>query len=448
MDKLKNKRIIVGVSGSIAAYKSPLLVRELIKAGAHVNVVMTPSAAKFVAPIALTSVSKNPVAMEMFDENLQNGGAWHVQLAHWADLMIIAPASATTLSKLAQGNCDTALACVATAMPRNIPLLIAPAMDFTMWDHPATQRNVEILKSYGAKIIMPESGELASGLVGPGRLPDIPVLIDNIIECFENKAKEKPVDVFASPKETLQDSIDKNKWNAEMELQKLKSQMNVKDSDKFLSGKKVVITAGPTRENIDGVRFIANYSSGKMGYALAKAARNAGAEVVLISGPVSINPPERVKTINVISAEDMYNVAVNEFIDSDIAIMSAAVADYTPAYPQAGKIKKSEQGEALVLELKPTKDILKELGERKKSNQIVLGFALESENELEYGRKKLEQKNCDMIVVNSANKPGSGFAGDDNTITILSKDQEVKYDRMSKDNCALKILEYIRNFGK
>lgn len=444
----KNKKIILGVTASIAAYKAPSLVRDIIKAGAHVNVVMTPTAKEFVAAAALASVSKNPVVTEMFDPSLQTGGAWHIELSHWADVMIIAPCSATTLSKLANGNCDNALSCVAVALPREIPLIIAPAMDYTMWMHPAVQRNAELLRSYGAILIPPAEGELASGLIGPGRLPDNDILIAALENVFLgknvvdekknitdklNKSIEKPI-------ETLDQSIDKDKWNAELELELLKKKAA---SGFSLNNKKVLITAGPTREKIDDVRFIANHSTGKMGYALADIVAEMGAKVCLVSGPVNISTQNKsIEIINVESAEEMYNETVSRFEKYDIAILSAAVADFTPEFPKEGKIKKNDlTNDGLSISLKKTKDILAFLGSIKTDNQLLIGFALESANEIEYGKEKLEKKNCDMIVVNSANKPDSGFGGDYNTISILTKSGLVNhYEAMPKTDCAKKIL--------
>ncbi len=459
-ENLKNKKIILGVTGSIAAYKSPLLVRELIKAGAEVKVVMTPAAKEFVTPLTLKSVSRNSVAIEMFDNNASpESGAWHVGLAQWADAMLIAPITASTLSKLASGQSDNALLCVAMAMPPAKPLLVSPAMDFDMWLFPATQKNAQILESYGIIVIPPEEGELASGLTGPGRLPEISVILeylslaisgekinykksesDSGIKFAAGKDKTVPPEAFATPRETLADSVDKDKWTAELELEKLKAKLSGKSPYK-LGGKKVLITAGPTIEQIDDVRFISNFSTGKMGYALARAAQNEGARVTLVSGPVELVPPEGVNVIKVRSAEEMREATIREFSDTDIAILAAAVADFSPEVKFQGKIKKEEQSEDYTIKLKKTTDILAELGKVKSQNQVLVGFALETENEIENAKCKLERKNCDMIVLNSANKPNSGFGGDNNTITIIDKrGKETEFMTMSKAEAAKEVV--------
>ncbi len=448
---LKNKKIILGVTGSIAAYKSPLLVRELIKAGAHVSVVMTPSAKEFVTPITLANVSKNPVVCEMFDEQTQNGGAWHIQLAHWADAMMIVPCSATTMGKLANGIADNSLVTVAIALPPQVPLIISPAMDSTMYMHPSTQRNAEILRSYGARIIQPESGDLASGLVGPGRMPEISVIIDELIRTLEKKNTEPRVEthtqVFtdkeirqAAEKSSrpLASAVEHDQFTAELELELMKAAAR---SGKMLHNKRVIITAGPTVERIDDVRFISNMSSGKMGYALAEAASRAGALVTLVSGPVCLPTPPSVELVRVESAAQMYEAVMTRFAQTDIAIFAAAVADYAPKEAFKGKIKKAETGSAMTIELVSTRDILATAGKMKKPKQIVIGFALESSNELENAKKKLTEKNCDMIVLNSANKDRSGFGGDDNTVTLVYADAPaVPYPPMAKKTCAELII--------
>ncbi|MFP4527325.1 MAG: bifunctional phosphopantothenoylcysteine decarboxylase/phosphopantothenate synthase [Candidatus Kapaibacterium sp.] len=449
----KNRKILLGITGSIAAYKSPLIVRELVKAGAHVNVIMTPSAEYFVSKLVLSNLSRNPVVTQMFDQEMQSSGAWHIQLAHWCDAMLIAPTSATTISRIASGLCDSALSAVAIALPREKPLIISPAMDSDMWLHPATQRNLRTIYNDGAYIIPPEEGELASGLSGPGRLPEIGVILDNLREILKNpqdvsrarpSAAEDKDDFENELKAalersipSLQDAVDKDAFSAEMEMDRMRR------ADQYLAGKRVVISAGPTREKIDDVRYISNHSSGKMGYAIARRAREAGAEVTLVSGPVSLVPPKDVAVENVETAEDMHRAMRLAAMDADIVVMSAAVADYTPAHPKTGKIKKQEAGDRLAVEMTATVDILKELGDNKKPGQLLVGFALESENELEYGRKKLREKNCDMIIINSATKPDSGFGGDKNTITIVDRNgSEKPFPAMAKDECAAAILRH------
>ncbi len=478
---IAGKKIVLGVTASIAAYKTPQLVREIMKLHGEVRVILTPSAVNFVTPLILENLSRFPVAVDMFSKETQSGGAWHIELAHWADAMMIAPCSATTMAKVANGICDNSLVTVSVALPTSIPLLIAPAMDSSMWNNPATQRNVRTLKSDGRIIIPPEEGELSSGLFGPGRLPDINVLLDylnNIFKWTENKGgsdyygsaytsapdtagdavnvetdtaseksyEEKLRDVMSQPAETLQESVDQVKWATEIELTKLKQQVyGAPDYTTLLKGKKVLITAGPTYEKIDDVRFIGNFSSGKMGYSLAMVARLYGAsEVVIVSGPVNLETPEGVKRIDVESAQEMYSKVMEEFPGSDIAVLSAAVADYRPKFRHDGKIKKEDSGDMLDVELVKTEDILLSIGSVKKENQLVVGFALEYDNEIANGWKKLRAKNADYIVVNSVGKPSSGFRTDDNTITVLSKDgSERSFQPMNKILCAHEILRII-----
>lgn len=477
---LDKKKILLGVTGSIAAYKAPMIVRELIKSGAEVRVIMTPSAREFVSPLVLSNLSRSPVVIDMFSEAMQTEGAWHIHLAHWCDAMLIAPCSATSLGRLANGIFDTALSAVAAALPEKTPLLLAPAMDTEMWLHKSTQRNVDFLKSICAEIIPPEEGELSSGLSGPGRLPEIPVLLEALANALksaknpitpdsdnikpetiadskvridnskadnaipiefvktEQSYEEKLNIALSKPDESLQASVEKDKWNAEMELSELKKKHSGNEiSGKFLLGKKVLITAGPTYEKIDDVRFIGNFSTGKMGFALAIEAAKAGAEVTLVAGPVSLDTPENVKRINVVSAKEMEEQTNHHFHNNDIIIMSAAVADFTPKQRFDGKIKKSAEKMDLALELTPTNDILKGLGKVKRENQILIGFALESQNEIENAKRKLIEKNCDMLALNSAVKPNSGFGGDNNTIALIFPDGQIEsYPPMSKRACA------------
>ena len=438
-NNFKERKIIVGVTGSIAAYKTPLLIRELIKNNAEVKVIMTPSANNFVTKTVLANLSKNPVIDDMFAPNLQDTPAWHIHLAHWCELMIIAPCSATTLSRLANGLCDTALSTVTIALPKETPVLISPAMDSTMWEHPATQKNVQILKDYGYIIIPPEQGDLASGLIGPGRMPEIDILINYISKYLTTIPKKN---LNLKPQKENINKIDENKLKAEIDLESMKQKKIFKETIGLnLKNKNILITAGPTYEKIDDVRFISNYSSGKMGFALAEQAALAGANVTLVTGPVALETPENVKRINVESAKEMFDVVVREFEYVDIAILAAAVSDFTIAQKFDGKIKKEEIGSNLQLELKQTDDILHQLGLMKKPGQKLIGFALESQNAISNGWKKLKTKNCNMIVVNTINQPNSGFGGDKNTITLLLRDgKQYSYEPMSKTQCAREIL--------
>ncbi|MGE5480360.1 MAG: bifunctional phosphopantothenoylcysteine decarboxylase/phosphopantothenate synthase [Chloroflexota bacterium] len=446
-DILKNKKIVLGVTGSIAAYKAPLVVRELVKRGAEVKVIMTPHSKYFVAPVALASVSRNAVVSDMFDLDVQRGGAWHIELAHWCDAMMIAPCSASTMGKIVSGICDNALVSIATALPRVKPFVVAPAMDTDMWLHPATQSNVQKLREFGATIIPPAEGELASGLIGPGRMPEPVEIADalgNVLAGLPIADAPKP-SAFEVSSKPLAEAVSEDKFKAELELAQLKR--NIKESRSpgySLSGKKILITAGPTYEPIDSVRYIANHSSGKMGFALAEEAALEGAKVTLVAGPVALQTPEGVERVDVVTAEEMYRESVARFPETDIAILAAAVADFTPKSPVEGKIKKSEAGSGLTLEMTATKDILAKVSSLKTEKQKVIGFALEATNELEYGRAKLAQKKCDMIVINSAIGERSGFAGDDNTITIIASNGfENSYPPMPKPMCAQVILKHI-----
>jgi phosphopantothenoylcysteine decarboxylase / phosphopantothenate---cysteine ligase len=393
---LQGKKILLGVTGSIAAYKSILITRLLIKAGAEVKVIMTASAKDFVTPLSLSTLSKNPVLIDLSEE-----GSWanHVMLGRWADAMVIAPLSCNTLAKMANGLCDNLL--LAVYLSATCPVIVAPAMDEDMWKHPSTKNNLDKIESFGNKIIPVEKGELASGLYGDGRMAEP----ETIIQFLEN--------IFFLKKD--------------------------------LAGKKILITAGPTHEAIDPVRFIGNHSSGKMGIEIAKEFANRGANVDLILGPSSlkINTPN-INITNIQSAEEMFNAAVEKFPAADIAVMSAAVADYTPTEISSKKIKKST--DTFVVELTKTKDILKTLGQQKKKEQLLIGFALENANEKEYALNKLKTKNADLIILNSLNDEGAGFGYDTNKITIFEKNgNEINYERKPKQQVAKDIVDKIVN---
>jgi phosphopantothenoylcysteine decarboxylase/phosphopantothenate--cysteine ligase len=392
---LKGKKILLGITGSIAAYKTAPLVRLFIKAGAEVKIVMTPAAVDFVAPLTLSTLAKNDVLHQLSENDSWSN---HVMLGRWSDLMIIAPLSCNTLAKMSNGICDNLL--MAVYLSATCPVVVAPAMDEDMWHHSSTQLNLEKIQTFGNKVIPVENGELASGLVGPGRMAEPETIIKWAEDFFVNAQQ--------------------------------------------LSGKKVLITAGPTHEAIDPVRFISNHSSGKMGIALATEFLKRGANVTLVSGPVSISVPIGIKHLPVVSAADMYDACLKEFENTDIAVMSAAVADYTVKSPAAHKIKKTS--ETLTLELEKTKDILKSLGAIKKDNQLLIGFALETENEIENAKAKLDSKNADYIVLNSMNDDGSGFGTDTNKITIFSKNgNSHSFETKSKSAVAIDIINTILN---
>ncbi len=399
MSVLSGKKILLGITAGIAAYKTASLVRLFIKLGADVKVIMTPASKDFITPLTLSTLSKNPVHSTFYDKEEENE-LWnnHVDLGLWADYFLIAPATANTLSKMANGTCNNLL--LATYLSAKCPVYFAPAMDLDMYIHPSTKESLEKLQEYGNVMIPATSGELASGLVGEGRMAEP----EDIVSFVENDILSKMP----------------------------------------LRGKKVLITAGPTYEAIDPVRFIGNHSSGKMGFALAKSAANLGAEVILISGPShqTINN-SFVKRIDVVSAEDMYKAAHQYFNEVDIAILSAAVADYKPKNIANQKIKKKDT--SLSLELAPTKDILASLGEIKK-HQYLVGFALETNNEIENAKGKIKRKNLDAIVLNSLQDKGAGFATNTNKITIIDKNlNEKPFELKSKAEVAEDILNEIIN---
>ncbi|MBK1440668.1 bifunctional phosphopantothenoylcysteine decarboxylase/phosphopantothenate--cysteine ligase CoaBC [Parapedobacter sp. ISTM3] len=370
---IRGKHILLGVCGSIAAYKAAFLVRLFVKSGAHVQVVMTPDATQFITPLTLATLSGNPVLVDYFDAAT---GTWnnHVHLALAADAIVVAPASANTLAKFAQGLCDNLLCAV--YLSAKSPVFIAPAMDLDMWAHGSTQANIARLRSYGNRIIPPGQGELASGLEGEGRLAE-------------------PEDILA----TLEAYFGETQP---------------------LAGKKALVTAGPTYEALDPVRYIGNHSSGKMGYALAARLSLLGADVTLVSGPTHLKPPAGVTYIAVTSAGEMLDACLTHFAQSAITVMSAAVADYTPTTVADRKIKKGDDA-GMIIELTRTTDILATLGQRKQKGQVLVGFALETHDELDHAKEKLQKKNLDFIVLNSARDEGAGFANDTNKITIIDR---------------------------
>ncbi|MFZ4263500.1 bifunctional phosphopantothenoylcysteine decarboxylase/phosphopantothenate--cysteine ligase CoaBC [Sphingobacterium sp. HJSM2_6] len=392
---LKGKNIVIGISGSIAAYKIATLIRLLRKAEAEVQVIMTNEAVQFISPLTLSTLSNKPVLVDYYKENT---GEWnnHVHIAESADLLLIAPATANTLAKCALGLCDNLL--LAVYLSAKGPVAFAPAMDLDMWKHPAVQRNIQLLTQYGHDIIPPGNGELASGLIGEGRLAE-------------------PADMLAYINHFFQQS-------------------------KPLFGKKALVSAGPTYEAIDPVRFIGNHSSGKMGYAIAAQLQKLGAEVTLVSGPSSQPIPASVKRIDVVSANDMFNAMQSNFSDSAIIVMSAAVADYTPQEVATQKIKKKE--EQFSIALTKTKDILSHLGTLKTEKQTLVGFALETNNEIAHAKDKLQRKNLDFIVLNSMNDQGAGFAHNTNKITVIKRSgEEFPFELKSKDEVAQDICALI-----
>ena len=396
-----DKKILLCVTGGIAVYKAAALTSKLIQAGAMVKVILSDSAAKFVSPLTFQALSRNEVYTDTFDEKNPTVIA-HIDLADWADLILVAPATANTIAKLANGIADNMI--TTTLLAATAPVWIAPAMNVHMYDHPAVKKNISILSSYNYQFIEPSEGYLACGYVGKGRLEEPEKIVDLIRQHFFKKSTQK------------------------------------------LIGKNILITAGPTQEKIDPVRFITNHSSGKMGYALAEAARDAGATVILVSGPVHLSPPTGVEVVKIESADEMYREVMNRYDCADIIIKTAAVADYRPKVSFDHKMKK-QPGDK-VIELERTKDILFELGSLKKE-QILVGFAAETENVEEYASKKLHTKNADMIVANNVKSEGAGFGMDTNIVTLIKRDgSKIELPLMSKKEVAEKIIDEIAALPK
>jgi len=399
---LRDKHIILGVTGGIAAYKSALLVRELMRAGAEVQVVMTPAATHFVTPLTLGTLSRREVVLEMFPASGGDmAGQWtrHIELGQWADAMLVAPASANTVAKIAHGFADNFLTTLALAL--RCPLILAPSMDVDMWRHEATQQNIATVRQRGCSVIEPEEGELASGLSGPGRLPEAATIVAFLEAVLARRVRD-------------------------------------------LAGKTVLVSAGPTQEPMDPVRYIGNRSSGKMGFAIARAAAERGADVVLVAGPVDLETPVRTRRIDVETAAQMQEVLEREFVAADVLVMAAAVADFSPALVSAAKIKREDlSGDHLVVELKKNPDILGGLGQRKK-RQILVGFALETENGIENAGRKLAEKNLDAIVLNDPTREGAGFGSDTNVVTILTADgKSTQLPKMPKIDVAHALFDRV-----
>ena len=394
---LKGKKIVLGITGSIAAYKACLLIRQLIKRGAEVQVVITPAGKEFITPITLSALTHKPVISEFFS---QRDGTWnsHVDLGLWADAMVVAPCTASTLGKMAHGIADNML--ITTYLSMKAPVFIAPAMDLDMYRHPSTQANMKALLSYGNHIIEPESGFLASGLEGKGRMEEPEVIADRLDQFFSENSQPSPI-----------------------------------------AGKKVVITAGPTYEKIDPVRFIGNYSSGKMGFAIAEECLRRGADVTVVAGPVSLTCSSGIRRLDVESCQDMYDAATSEFADADVAILAAAVADFRPALVADRKIKRGKDD--MVITLCPTHDIAAALGASKKADQTLVAFALETNDEEANAMRKLEKKNADFVVLNSLRNEGTCFRTDQNQIEIVSRDGKTSYEKKSKADTASDIVDYL-----
>ena len=403
---LKGKKIVLGITGSIAAYKACLIIRGLIKQGAEVQVVITPAGKEFITPITLSALTHKPVISEFFS---QRDGTWnsHVDIGLWADAMLVAPATASTIGKMAHGVADNML--ITTYLSMKAPVFIAPAMDLDMYAHPSTQANLRTLQEYGNHIIEPQSGFLASGLEGKGRMEEPDVIVEALSRFFDHQAATPAAQPAPS--------------------QRLST----------LASQHILITAGPTYEKIDPVRFIGNYSSGKMGFALAEECAARGAEVTLVAGPVSLKCSERIHRIDVESCEEMYQAAVEAWKKSDAAILCAAVADFRPETQADHKIKREKDD--LVIRLKPTHDIAAELGRMKNDRQKLVGFALETNDEERNAQHKLEKKNLDFIVLNSLRNEGTCFRTDENQITIISREGERTYDKKPKTEVAKDIID-------
>ncbi len=439
---LSGKHIVLGITGSIAAYKSCLIIRALVKRGAEVQVVITPAGKEFITPITLSALSRHPVISDFFS---QRDGTWHshVDLGLWADAMLIAPCTASSLGKMAHGVADNML--VTTYLSMKAPVFIAPAMDLDMYQHPSTQANINTLKGYGNRFVEPTSGFLASGLEGKGRMQEPDLIVEEMERFFADPLKDTTQEDTQNQEEmTQEDTLDQEETTQKgaQDQEKMTQEAAQKEKMLPLAGKRILITAGPTYERIDPVRFIGNFSSGKMGFSIAEECRRRGAEVTLVAGPTALQCDAAIRRVNVESAQEMYEACLPVFDTADAAILSAAVADFTPEQKAESKIKR--EADDLVLRLRPTHDIAKTLGQRKRPGQRLVCFALETNDEEANARGKLERKNADFVVLNSTRIPGTTFNADDNQIAVVTRDGVRSYPKKSKQEVASDIIDVLQ----
>lgn len=439
---LSGKHIVLGITGSIAAYKSCLIIRALVKRGAEVQVVITPAGKEFITPITLSALSRHPVISDFFS---QRDGTWHshVDLGLWADAMLIAPCTASSLGKMAHGVADNML--VTTYLSMKAPVFIAPAMDLDMYQHPSTQANINTLKGYGNRFVEPTCGFLASGLEGKGRMQEPDLIVEEMERFFADPLKDTTQEGAQGQEKTTQKDIldqEETTQKGPQDQEKMTQEAAQKEKMLPLAGKRILITAGPTYERIDPVRFIGNFSSGKMGFSIAEECRRRGAEVTLVAGPTALQCDAAIRRVNVESAQEMYEACLPVFDTADAAILSAAVADFTPEQKADSKIKR--EADDLVLRLRPTHDIAKTLGQRKRPGQRLVCFALETNDEEANARGKLERKNADFVVLNSTRIPGTTFNADDNQIAVVTREGVRSYPKKSKQEVASDIIDVLQ----
>lgn len=439
---LSGKHIVLGITGSIAAYKSCLIIRALVKRGAEVQVVITPAGKEFITPITLSALSRHPVISDFFS---QRDGTWHshVDLGLWADAMLVAPCTASSLGKMAHGVADNML--VTTYLSMKAPVFIAPAMDLDMYQHPSTQANINTLKGYGNRFVEPTCGFLASGLEGKGRMQEPDLIVEELERFFADPLKDTTQEGAQDQEEMTQEDIldqEETTQKGAQDQEKMTQEGAQKEKMLPLAGKRILITAGPTYERIDPVRFIGNFSSGKMGFSIAEECRRRGAEVTLVAGPTALQCDAAIRRVNVESAQEMYEACLPAFDTADAAILSAAVADFTPEQKAESKIKR--EADDLVLRLRPTHDIAKTLGQRKRPGQRLVCFALETNDEEANARGKLERKNADFVVLNSTRIPGTTFNADDNQIAVVTREGVRSYPKKSKQEVASDIIDVLQ----